>query len=657
MSIVYAAIYCWIFAIGQVTGQFWLSLVAVVSALVLLGAFRFAARLKTFTLLISSFTVLLAVRTQVAINYPASLDIFADLRSQVISGIASVNRDAAALVLGMTIGDTSLVTTDLKTSMQLTSLTHLMAVSGANCAIVVGAVYFLLFRFSVRSRVFISLVALLGYLMLVGAQPSVLRASAMSAAVLFAMLLGRKVNPLAALALSIMVLLVIAPEMATSYGFVLSVLSTAGILIAAPRLYQLLSAKLPNWVAMALSISATAQLFCFPVLLQLQGGVPTYSLLANLICEPLVAPITVIGLLAVCFIWLAPASAALFWLASLPAWVVAQTAHTLSSWPLATMPWSVDGWGLAGALILVGAILALLFATKSWIKNIAAVTAAILACCSFGVVLNQAIRVAMWPDSNWQVASCDVGQGDATVIRSHSAIAVIDVGRDDKKIDTCLSKLGVQHIDLLVLTHFDADHVAGLSGAIRNRNVGRAMLTSFVDDRPGANFSRFQLTAAGIPIATAETGLHGMLDQVFWKVLSPSRTASEAEDSNDGSITMLWQFSDFSLITLADLGEKGQMRLAESLTTWQDQFEVEHPLVMKVSHHGSADQYPEFVEGLHPQLALISVGKHNGYGHPTSRTLATLNRAGSTILRTDLLGSISVSRIDGQFEVSYSGPS
>jgi competence protein ComEC len=149
--------------------------------------------------------------------------------------------------------------------------------------------------------------------------------------------------------------------------------------------------------------------------------------------------------------------------------------------------------------------------------------------------------------------------------------------------------------------------------------------------------------------------MHGLLSGVAWKVLSPTRSAIEAEDSNDGSVTMLFRFSNFQLITLADLGEKGQMRLASNIGSWLTDPEL--PLVMKVAHHGSADMYPEFIEWLKPKLALVSVGAHNGYGHPTKRALDSLRRAGSTILRTDQLGSIALRNPGGTFEVSYSGSS
>jgi competence protein ComEC len=145
-----------------------------------------------------------------------------------------------------------------------------------------------------------------------------------------------------------------------------------------------------------------------------------------------------------------------------------------------------------------------------------------------------------------------------------------------------------------------------------------------------------------IPINYAETGLSGCLGDFSWQVLSPHATASEASDSNDGSITMLWRSKNFNIITLADLGEKGQMRLSAEAAAWMNAQLAQVPLVMKVSHHGSADQSGELLKSLHPLIALISVGKGNSYGHPTERTLHLLSEVGARVLRTDELGSISV---------------
>lgn len=654
MSSIIAAIFLWLFSIALVTAQPWLFAMAIFVLSITVWLFR--GRGSTAILLLSTAGTGLVLSSHLwPVSLSFTLDPFALIRKQVVDQIVGVTPDSSALVLGLSIGDASRVSTTLQSAMQLTSLTHLMAVSGANCAILIGAVYYLLHRFSIRYRVGFSILALCVYIGLVGFQPSVLRASVMSVAVLLALNLGRKVNPLAALALSVLLLLSISPSLAVNYGFALSVLATAGILIVTPRLYKAFTLRMPRWIAMGLAVSAGAQLFCFPVLLGLQGGVPTYSLLANLLCEPLVAPITVLGLIAVALVWCPPIAAAFFWFASLAAWPIVEIAMSLAEFPFSTMPWRIDGWGVFAATILVIAILSAMYAKKLATKNLSWLLVAALFAGSIGVILHQAVRISLWPMPNWQVASCDVGQGDATVIRAADSFAVIDVGREDKKIDSCLAKLGVIHIDLLVLTHFDADHVNGLAGAIKNRMVGTALLTSFVDDRPGADYSRFLLQSRGIGVIKAEQGLRGGVGNVNWKVLSPSKTAEEAEDSNDGSVTMLWRFSNFQLITLADLGEKGQQRLAASLGNWWTDPAL--PLVMKVSHHGSADQYSELIEWLKPKLALISVGANNGYGHPTRRTLKMLNKAGATTLRTDLLGSIALGNNSGEFELSYSGSS
>jgi competence protein ComEC len=253
------------------------------------------------------------------------------------------------------------------------------------------------------------------------------------------------------------------------------------------------------------------------------------------------------------------------------------------------------------------------------------------------------------------MVSCDVGQGDATVIRSRGLIAVVDVGREPKPIDSCLRQLGISQVDLLVLTHFDLDHVAGLAGLLGHRTVKLAMLTSFVDNRPGADAARRALDDRRVPIVEAETGLQGRLGSFRWQVLSPHLGAPEAEDSNDGSITMLWRTPKVDIITLADLGQKGQMRLLSESTTWMDAQLASVPLVMKVSHHGSADQSPGLIQALSPSLATVSVGRGNTYGHPTKRTLDLLGSMNCWVARTDEHGSIAIALDGDGFALGFQG--
>jgi competence protein ComEC len=238
------------------------------------------------------------------------------------------------------------------------------------------------------------------------------------------------------------------------------------------------------------------------------------------------------------------------------------------------------------------------------------------------------------------MVNCDVGQGDALVIRSEGQIAVVDVGREPEPIDNCLRQLGISRINLLVLTHFDADHIAGLPGALRSRTVDRALITPFKDTRP--LFAITMHLLAQVPqVVKAGIGTNGSLGELQWQVLSPTIEASEAKDSNDASLAMRWESPKLVLYTMADLGEPGQMRMVQNFGGYLNH-PAQKPLVLKVSHHGSADQYPELIEAMHPDIAIISVGKENSYGHPTERTLRTLALVGSVILRTDQQGAIGV---------------
>jgi competence protein ComEC len=558
------------------------------------------------------------------------------VRTAFRNSLAGVSGEARALVSGLAIGDTSQLSKDLADKLKELSLTHLNAVSGANCAIVVGAVFWLLGFVSKRrtARVGFSILALAAYVVLVGGGSSVIRAAIMSSIVL--LLLARGVWPIAALSLTVEIMLLFDPSYATDYGFTLSVFATAGILVLAPKLAEMLSRRLPKWLALSLSVTIAAQLWCMPVLLSLQGGVPTYAVLANLLAEPVVAPITILGISAAALAVPVPLIAsALTWVASWFAqWIVAVTGM-LSALPAVTLSWHS---GVVGMLLLV-------VGSSFWFlhrsRKFAAV--AIIGVLLFEMVATGStlVRSQTWLSGDWQLVNCNVGQGDGLVIRSLGKVAVVDVGREPKPIDSCLSQLGISKIDLLVLTHFDADHIAGLPGLLHGRQVTQALITPWPDNRPLVGLTMHLLEQ--VPrVAKVGIGTSGVLGEVSWQVLSPSPTAVEAQDSNDGSIAMRWESPKWVLYTMADLGERGQQRMVQNFGQYLNH-PVAKPLILKVSHHGSADQYPELIEAMHPDIAIISVGLGNSYGHPTQKTLAILKSLNSVILRTDLQGEIGVS--------------
>ena len=583
---------------------------------------------------------------------------FVSIRRAFLESMSGVTSDAEGLLAGLAIGDTSKLSLLAEDNMKIVSLTHLTAVSGANCAIVVGLVYLLLSRLALSRvfKTFLSIGALVFYVLLVGPEPSVLRAATMASVVMFGHLLGRRGGASQALALCVIILLVADPWLASNYGFQLSVLATLGILELAPAMAKRMSTHMPNWLAIILAVSISAQLACLPVLLQLQAGLSTYSVPANLIAEPLVAPITVLGLLACISASFAPwISAFLSWVASFGTWIILVAAKLFAEAPAATISWPAGILGVLGAVIILILIVAWTRSRNQSIRATSALFVGILVATIIGGCSSQQLQASAWPPRDWSLVSCDVGQGDGTVIRSKGLTAVIDVGRKPGPIKRCLDRLKVVKIDLLVLTHFDLDHVGGLDGALASRTVDTALITSFEDDRPAAAITWRKLSSVAQQMIKAGTGLAGTFGDYKWQVLSPHQGAAEAEDSNDASVTMLFSSSELVFLGLADLGERGQMRLASESATWLGDGFGDVPVIVKVAHHGSRDQYPELYEHLKPRVALFSAGAGNEYGHPTDRSLAMVRLSGATIYRTDTQGSIAIRATSDGLQADVSG--
>lgn len=574
-------------------------------------------------------------------NFP-KISALISLRENFLENLIGVSKNAAGLVAGLTIGERSQLEPGLAEQMRALGLTHLVAVSGANLAIIAGSIYFLAVRLSFPRNLRFVLAALLIsiYVLLVGPESSVIRAYAMTLAVLIGFWVGRGSYPVVALSWAVLLILIIDPSMATDLGFALSASATLGLLVLAKPLYQRIKTKVPAWLALGLAATFAAQVYTWPIVLLVQPGLASYSIVANLLVEPVVAPVTILGVTAVLLVGFFPWVASFVsYIASFGTYWIELVSNFLSGLPAVRLPW-IAGWlGIFFAFLLAVSITMVIYQRRK-VASSALLIAVLLVSVSY--LGNDLVRQQNWLQSDWDVVMCDVGQGDGLVLRSQHQIAVLDVGRESEPIDNCLRELNVSHIDLLVLTHFDKDHSGGIEGALSGRSVGSAIVSGFSDDRPLVQLVTKALANKSITAFRAQPGLAGSLGSANWLVLSPTATAREATDSNDASVVIAFRFVQFSILITGDLGEQGQERLlrlqADKLRNLGGQ-----PLILKVSHHGSADQSIRFHQFLAPDLSLISVGLNNEYGHPKSKTLDLLKSVGSRLVRTDLSGSVGLS--------------
>ena len=566
------------------------------------------------------------------------------IRSAFLETSRGLPEPGGGLLPGLAIGDTGRVPESLDAAMKTSSLSHLTAVSGANCAIVVGAALAIaaLLGAPLPVRLGIAAVALLGFVVLVTPEPSVLRAAVMAGLALGAVALGRPALGMPVLSAAVILLLVADPWLARSYGFALSALATGGLLTLAGPLGAALGRVLPGWLATVLAVPLAAQLACQPVILLLDPSLPLYGVPANLLAAPAAPLATVLGLLA-CLLGpvLPPVGAALAWLGWLPASWIAAVAELFAGLPGARGVWP---GGIGGVLLLTAIEVAALVAAlgagrpRHWARALCVVAVIAYAAAAIGGAV--VTRVGRPPD--WQYAMCDVGQGDATLVRSGDAVALVDLGPDPAPLRACLDDLGIGRLDLVVLTHFDLDHVGGAEAILgRADRVLTGPTGEDADERLLAAFA-----TGGATVEHVERGDRGALGALTWEVLWPPPRG--AVPGNAASVTVRWSCGGgacLDAVMLGDLGEEAQARMAGAV-------DLRAVDVVKVAHHGSADQSGALYERLDATVGLIGVGADNDYGHPTDALLGLLAASGTTALRTDEDGLILIAPGDeGEVDV------
>ncbi len=580
------------------------------------------------------------------------------MRATFRDAASSFGPDVRGLLPGMVLGDRSMLTDELEAAMKSTGLTHLTAVSGSNCAFVLAFAFLgaRLFRLPRALAVLIAVVALMGFVLLVRPDPSVLRAAVMGALGVLAVLSGRGKLSFGLLQVAVIFLIIADPWIHSEYGFILSVLATTGLILLGPPLVTVLSSVMPRAVAVVLSIPIAAQVLCTPVILTLDPALPTYSVPANILASPVVPFITILGMIGVLAGSIHPALAlAPNLLAATGTQWVASTARFFSDLPAASTPWLEGPAGIVlatlGTVLFIGCVAVLNHRLKHPADELRIVGVnrkrrlLVIGSGSIAVLFIFAVSVFPMPwqrTPQWDVAACDVGQGDGFAVRTGPTSAiVIDTGPEPELMDHCLQTLGVKVIDLLVLTHSHADHYGGVQGAIKGRVVKKIAYSSTSEPLPNT----VRATIADIPQVPLTAGDAGQQNNVSWRVLWPPESFTSTNENNMSCV--LWVSAsdaghETTILFTGDLEEDAAARLLAA----EPDLASGTIDVLKVAHHGARNGGTSIVERVRPRLAVISVSAENTYGHPGSIIVNALESEGTTVLRTDITGSFTLDMVE-----------
>ncbi|QIK68405.1 MBL fold metallo-hydrolase [Nocardioides sp. HDW12B] len=562
-------------------------------------------------------------------------------RSDVLAGADAVRtsvRTAArdgpghsdALVPALVTGDDERLPTEVTDDFRTAGLTHLTAVSGTNLTLVLASVLLLARWVGVRARglLVVGALCVVGFVLVARPEPSVLRAAVMGSVALVGLGSGGRAAGVRALGAAVVVLLALTPAMALSPGFALSVCATAGILVGAPAVRDALASWLPRWLAEAIAVPWAAQMACTPLVAGLSGQVSLVAVVANLLVAPAVGPATVLGLGGgIVGLLVPPLGRVVGWLGCCSAWLILAVAERAARLPGAEVAWPSGSLALVVLVVLslVGLVGASWVMRHRWLT----VAAALL-------LLVAILRPAPspgWPPEGWVLVMCDVGQGDALALRTGPAEAVVvDAGPESALVDGCLDDLGVRRVPAVVLTHFHADHVDGLQGVLEGRAVGEVQVTSLREPAYGAEEVDRLAAAHGVPVRVPAVGEQAARGEVSWRVVGPPRVLGE--NPNDASLVLLVEAGGLRLLLAGDAEppEQGQLERAG----------IGDVDVLKVAHHGSRYQDHGFIADLRPQVALVSVGEGNDYGHPAPDLTAWLTDGGVDVRRTDRDGDVAV---------------
>lgn len=570
------------------------------------------------------------------------------VRRGLREAVSSRPDEARALLPALVVGDVSAMPAELTDDFRVAGLTHLTAVSGANLTLLLAFLVTMARWFGVRGRglLVVSLTAVVVFVALCRTEPSVLRATAMGLVALAAVGRGgRGGRAIRHLCVAMLALLIVDPWLSRSAGFALSVLATGGIIWWGSSWVDRM-AWLPRVVAEAVAVPLAAQLATQPVVAALSGQVSLVGLLANAVAGPLVGPATVAGFATAALSLAHPVPAAVVgWLACWPVQGIIAIGHAAAGLPGAALRLPVSEvailWLVALSLLVAWWLPRLL--GRRWV------------CLGLGVLLVICLFRAPaqpgWPPAGWLVAACDVGQGDALVVRTAPGEGiVVDAGPDPAALERCLSQLGIGRVRLAVLTHHHADHIGGLAGLWRGRTVDLVVTTPVGIPSDATAATATAVAARGVPLRTVVAGDVLAVGAVRWETIWPTPAAvarlaaaggaaeagAESSIENDASVVGRVTVDGVSILFTGDLEPTGQ---AELLALGVDL----RADVLKVPHHGSARQDSRFLAAVGARWALVSAGERNPYGHPAPRTVRALQAAGMVVLRTDTSGGVALS--------------
>ena len=549
--------------------------------------------------------------------------------------------DTMAFARALLLGDTQKLTYEEDSAYKVSGIRHVIAVSGLHVSIL----FSLLYMVAGKRRFMTAILGVPGLLLfaaIAGFTPSVLRACGMQILMILALLLNKDYDPPTALATSVLVILLCNPMSVYSVSLQLSAGCMVGIFLFCDKIQKYIQskfgdkvkgrgilAKILRWCAGTVSVTLSAMFVTTPLCAYYFGVVSLVGIVTNLLCLWVIS-LVFYGIMISCTLgalWL-PAGQTIAGLISLPIRMVQGISKSLSSVPFAaiyTRSAYVVAWLVIAYLVLI------LFVVAKRKKVLPLV---------FSLVLSLLVAVGascLEPIvGNYIVTVIDVGQGQCVHLRCGNRNYLVDCGSSNGQwaADTAASSLlsqGINRLDGIIVTHYDADHVNGVEPLMSRIPTDKLYLPDTPDDTEFR--SELESTFPEQITWVTESFQMGQRD---WNMMIFS--GEKGKEGNESSLCVLFQRENCDILITGDRNTDGEATLL-------DQWRIPKLEVLVAGHHGSYSSTSlRLLSETRPDTVVISVGADNTYNHPDPRMLGRLNMAGCKILRTDLEGDIHIRR-------------
>jgi competence protein ComEC len=571
------------------------------------------------------------------------------VRNAVDRWVSSHDRLSGAIVTAVLIGDRTGLPDQVRERLQAAGTYHIIAISGGNIAILAGLGLGILMIAGIRGRTaaLLAIVGLIAYAEVVTTGPSVWRATLMAVIYLLARAIDVRTPPWQATAVAAAIMVVVRPLDVRDVGFILTFGATAALLEGARRGARLLTGRpVLSWVVASIVASASVEMALLPVSAQSFSRVTVAGFALNLIAVPLMGVVQVAGLI-VCAV---PSIDGVAWIAGWTAHAGA-TAIVRSANLLDLAPWLSIRVPPPGALLLTtyyAALFVLVFGHRRRARQVGgAVLAVSLIAITAGIRPWSLTFDAGSEPAILRLTMFDVGQAESILLETPGGPSVLvdtggtpfgssfDVG--GRVLAPALWARGFRSLDEMVVTHGDPDHLGGALTLLELFRPARLW--------EGVAVPRHAPTAA-VRAAAGERGIHTDVlragHEVIWgkarvRVLHPPEPDWErTRVRNDDSIVLEVVYGEVAFLLTGDISAEIEREILPQLSPATTR-------VLKIAHHGSrTSSSTALLETWRPQLALISAGRGNSFGHPTADVLRRLASIGATVLRTDLHGQITV---------------